>query len=236
MKNNRKKLIELKNVSKTYDMGNNNIVKALRDINLDIYEGEFLAVLGPSGSGKSTLLHMMGLLDVPTEGDIYVEGSYTNNLNEDEMAYFRGKKIGFIFQVFNLIPSLDSLENVVLPMMIYDVNKREREERAFSLLGEIGLKGREHHKPMELSGGQRQRVAIARSLANDPSILFADEPTGNLDTRTGDEIITLFKQLNSKGKTIVMVTHNEELTRYCDRIIYIKDGKIDSITLNNKAR
>lgn len=236
MKMNKKKLIELKEVCKVYDMGNENIVEALKKFDLDIYEGEFLAILGPSGSGKSTLLHMMGLLDVPSCGEIFVEGEYINEMSEDETAYFRGKKVGFVFQVFNLIPSLNSLENVVLPMMIYDVSKQEREKRALQLLGDIGLKGREFHKPMELSGGQRQRVAIARALANDPPIIFADEPTGNLDSKTGDEIITLFKELNEKGKTIVMVTHNEELTRYCDRIVYIRDGRIDSIEENNKIR
>jgi putative ABC transport system ATP-binding protein len=231
-----KKLIELKQVCKVYDMGNDNIVEALKKFSLDIYEGEFLAILGPSGSGKSTLLHMMGLLDVPSCGEIFVENVFINEMSEDETAYFRGIKVGFVFQVFNLIPSLNALENVTLPMMIYDVGKEKREKRAFKLLNDMGLKGRELHKPMELSGGQRQRVAVARALANDPPIIFADEPTGNLDTRTGDEIITLFKQLNEKGKTIVMVTHNEELTRYCDRIVYIKDGRIDSIRENNKIR
>ena len=230
--NGKKKLIEMKEVCKVYDMGNNNIVQALQKFNLDIYEGEFISILGPSGSGKSTLLHMMGLLDVPSCGEIFVENEFINEMSEDEMAYFRGKKVGFVFQVFNLIPSLNALENVTLPMMIYDMDKDEREKRGIELLDEMGLSGREKHKPMELSGGQRQRVAIARALANDPPIIFADEPTGNLDTKTGDEIITLFKELNEKGKTIVMVTHNEELTRYSDRIVYIKDGRLDKIVDN----
>lgn len=230
--NKKKKLIELREVCKVYDMGADNVVQALHKFSLDIYEGEFLAILGPSGSGKSTLLHMMGLLDVPSCGEIFVDDVFINEMTEDETAYFRGKKVGFVFQVFNLIPSLDALQNVALPMMIYDEGKDEREGRAFKLLKDMGLKGREFHKPMELSGGQRQRVAIARSLANDPPIIFADEPTGNLDSKTGDEIIKLFKELNDKGKTIVMVTHNEELTKYCDRIVYILDGRLDEIREN----
>jgi putative ABC transport system ATP-binding protein len=228
----KKKLIELKEVCKVYDMGKDNVVQALHKVSLDIYDGEFIAILGPSGSGKSTLLHMMGLLDVPSCGEIFVEDVFINEMSEDETAYFRGKKVGFVFQVFNLIPSLNALENVVLPMMIYDVDKFEREERAKKILSEIGLKGREYHKPMELSGGQRQRVAISRAMANNPTIIFADEPTGNLDSKTGDEILNLFKELNDKGKTIVMVTHNEELTKDCDRIIYILDGRIDNIKEN----
>lgn len=217
-------LIDLEDVGKTYEMGDTT-VEALRGSNVGIKEGEFVAVMGPSGSGKSTLMNMIGALDTPTSGEVNIDGQHISKLAEDELALLRSKKIGFIFQQFNLIPSMNATENVALPMLFRGKSKKERTERAEKLLERVGLGDRLKHMPSELSGGQRQRVSIARSLANDPDIILADEPTGNLDTETGENIMDLLTELNEEGKTIIMVTHDENDAEYADRIISIVDGK-----------
>lgn len=202
-------------------------VKALNNLNLSIEKGSFTAIIGPSGSGKSTAMNLIGSLDIPTEGDVFIGGSNIKDLNQKQLAVFRGKKIGFVFQQFNLIPSLTALENVMLPMIFQSIPLNERTERAKGLLKEVGLAERMNHLPKELSGGQMQRVAVARALANDPEIILADEPTGNLDSKTGQEIIVLLKNLNKNGKTIVIITHDESIKIYCDVVHYIKDGKLE---------
>ncbi len=223
---NTKKMIELKNVCKTYIMGEGVTVNALQGLSMHVNEGEHISILGPSGSGKSTLLHMMGLLDKPTSGKICLDGHCTEEMSDDERAYIRGKKIGFVFQTFNLIPSLTALENVMLPMMIYNAPREEREERAMELLTQLGMENRAGHKPSQLSGGQRQRVAIARALANDPPIILADEPTGNLDSKTSTEVVEIFDDLHRRGKTLIVVTHDEGIAGCADRVIKIKDGRV----------
>ena len=221
----RKTIIKLDNVWKTYKMGHVNI-NALAGINIDIKEGEFVAVVGPSGSGKSTTMNMIGCLDIPTRGKIYLEQHDISKLPESTLAQIRGKKIGFVFQAFNLIPTLTALENVMLPMTFQSVPREIRLNKARDLLIKLGLKDRLNNLPSELSGGESQRVAIARSLANDPEIILADEPTGNLDSKTGTEIMKLLTNLHEKEhRTIAMVTHDVSLKRHADRIIYIKDGK-----------
>ena len=217
-------MITLEQVRKTYSMGDTE-VEALKDSNVDIEEGEFVAVMGPSGSGKSTLMNMIGALDTPTDGEVFIDEEAISGLSEDELALLRSKKIGFIFQQFNLIPSMNATENVALPMLFRGKSKKERTERAEEILEKVGLGERLHHMPSELSGGQRQRVSIARSLANDPEIILADEPTGNLDTETGENIMELLTELNEEGKTIIMVTHDEHDAEYADRIIKIVDGE-----------
>ncbi len=217
-------IIDLDDVKKIYEMGDTT-VEALKGSNVEIQEGEFVAVMGPSGSGKSTLMNMIGALDTPSSGEVYVGDESISDLGEDELALLRSKKIGFIFQQFNLIPSMNATENVALPMLFRGVNKKERTERAEKILTRVGLGERLHHMPSELSGGQRQRVSIARSLANDPDIILADEPTGNLDSETGESIMDLLTELNEEGKTIIMVTHDENDAEYADRIIKIVDGK-----------
>jgi putative ABC transport system ATP-binding protein len=214
-------LIELSDVRKIYYMGKVE-VPALRGLDLNIKQGEFVSVMGPSGSGKSTFLNMVGLLDSPTSGKIVIDGIDVSSLNEDEQADFRLKKLGFVFQFFSLLMELNSLENVALPLIMDD----RKYEKAVSLLELVGLRDRSAHYPSELSGGQQQRVAIARALANDPAILLADEPTANLDTETAFQIVELFRELNKKGQTIVMVTHEPELGELADRIIRIKDGRV----------
>lgn len=221
-----KPVIELNQVSKTYKMDEIE-VKALNNIDLRINKKEFVAIMGPSGSGKSTLLHMVGCLDRPTEGKIFLDGIDISTLNDSALARLRGNKLGFVFQFFNLYPTLTALENVELPMMIIEKNERERKERAMKLLNIVGMEKRSEHLPSQLSGGERQRVAIARALANNPSLILADEPTGNLDSKTGEEIMEFLNKLQEKEeKTIVMVTHEPDIARYAERIIYLKDGKI----------
>ncbi|MFO7793498.1 MAG: ABC transporter ATP-binding protein [Candidatus Nanohaloarchaea archaeon] len=217
-------IIDLDNVRKIYEMGDTT-VEALKGSNVEIQEGEFVAVMGPSGSGKSTLMNMIGALDTPSSGEVHVGDEAISKLGEDELALLRSKKIGFIFQQFNLIPSMNATENVALPMLFRGVSKKERTESAEEILTRVGLGERLHHMPSELSGGQRQRVSIARSLANDPDIILADEPTGNLDSETGENIMDLLTELNEEGKTIIMVTHDENDAEYADRIIKIVDGK-----------
>ncbi|MEK6808269.1 MAG: ABC transporter ATP-binding protein [Nanoarchaeota archaeon] len=221
-----KSIIKLENVWKKYKVGNVE-VNALQGLNLNINKGEFLAIMGPSGSGKSTTVNMIGCLDVPTKGRIFLDTHDISMLTESELAQIRGKKIGFIFQQFNLIQSLTALENVILPMIFQRISEKERIDRAKTLLELVGLGDRFAHKPTELSGGQQQRVAIARALVNNPEVIIADEPTGNLDSKTGSDVLTFLQKLNKKDKkTIVMVTHDSTLTKMADRIEYLKDGRI----------
>ncbi len=218
-------LLKLENVYKIYPLGGEQVA-AINGISLSIHKGDFVALIGPSGSGKSTAMNLVGCLDTASKGNIYLNNINIQNLEESELAQIRGKKIGFIFQTFNLIPSLDALENVALPMTFQNVPRSIRIQKAKELLQQVGLGERINHLPNQLSGGQRQRVAIARSLINDPDIILADEPTGNLDTKTGVEIMTLLVELNKEGKTIILVTHNNELTKLANKIILLKDGKI----------
>ena len=217
--------IKLEDVRKEYHLGDT-LVEALSGVDVEIEEGEFVAIMGPSGSGKSTLMNMIGALDIPTSGEVSVEGTDISTLSEDKLAVLRSKKVGFVFQQFNLIPSMNATENVALPMLFRGKSKKERTGRAENILQKVGLGDRLTHMPSELSGGQRQRVSIARSLANDPDIILADEPTGNLDTETGEKIMDLLTELNEEGKTIIMVTHDEKDANYANRVINIVDGKI----------
>jgi putative ABC transport system ATP-binding protein len=218
-------VIEVINVKKSYVLGDME-VPILRDINLTVHEGEFLAIMGPSGSGKSTLMNLIGFLDRPTEGKIIIKGLDVSELSDKEIARLRGLEIGFVFQTFNLIPRLTALENVELPTYANSREGVDAHKRAKELLNMVGLADRMHHKPGELSGGQSQRVAIARALINDPAIILADEPTGNLDSRTGCEILGMFTRLNKDGRTIVMITHDPEIAKYADRVVLVKDGII----------
>ncbi len=218
--------IKLDNVWKIYKMGEVE-VPALKGINLEVKQGEFLAVMGPSGSGKSTAMNMIGVLDIPTRGKISLKGQDISKLSESDLAQIRGKTIGFIFQQFNLISTLSALENVTLPMIFQNMPKDERVERALKLLEMVGLRERIDHKPGEMSGGQQQRVAIARSLINDPEVILADEPTGNLDSESGHKVIDFLQDLHKKEKkTIVMVTHDEDIAKFAGRTEYLHDGQI----------
>jgi len=221
-----KEIIELKNVHKDYVVGDS-VISAIEAVNLKINKGEFIAIVGPSGSGKSTMMNLVGALDLATEGSIFLDGQDIEHLDESELAQIRGKKIGFVFQTFNLIPTLTALENVTLPMMFQDYSKEERIERGEMLLKEIGLEKRADFLVTKLSGGERQRVAIARALANNPEVILADEPTGNLDSKTGNLIIQILKKLNKQGKTIILVTHDLEKARQAKRIIRLRDGRIE---------
>ncbi len=218
-------IIELKDVCRYYQLGDEE-VKALCDVDLQIKRGDFLAIVGPSGSGKSTMMNLVGALDLSSHGDIFLDGQNIEHLPESELAQIRGKKIGFVFQTFNLIPTLNVLENIALPMIFHGVKKEERIKRAEEIVKEVGLTHRKNHLPKELSGGERQRVAIGRALANDPEVILADEPTGNLDSHTGLGIIKLFVELNKKGKTIILVTHNLDLIKYSQKVLKIADGKV----------
>lgn len=218
-------LISLKNIWKSYYLGSE-VVNALRGINLDIFENSFVSISGPSGSGKSTLMSIVGCLDKPSKGSIFLEGRNIENLSDDRLSRLRGKKIGFVFQKFNLIANLSALQNVALPMAFQGVGQSTRQKRAFELLDFVGLGNRVYHKPNELSGGEQQRVAIARALSNDPEVILADEPTGNLDSSNGKKIMDFFKTLKNQGKTIIFVTHDNSLTKYADRIIRLMDGKV----------
>ena len=224
------KIIELKNVSKHYFMGDN-VVRAIDGVDMTIERGDFVAIMGPSGSGKSTGMNLTGSLDLATHGEIYLDGQDIEHLEESELAQIRGKKIGFIFQQFNLIPNLTAKGNVMLPMLFQGVSREERESRAEELLAMVELKDRMEHFPNQLSGGQQQRVAIARSLANDPEVILADEPTGNLDSKTEIKIMDFLTRMNSKGKTIIIVTHSPEIAeKYARTIYWLKDGKIEKVT------
>ncbi len=227
-------IIKLENVWKIYHVGDSQ-VNALADISLEIYEGEFVAIQGPSGSGKSTAMNMVGCLDIPTKGKIFLEGENISEMTESELAQLRGQKIGFVFQQFNLINTLSAIENIALPMTFQGINIEKRTNQAKKILSSLDLAERGHHKPNELSGGQQQRVAIARALSNNPDIVLADEPTGNLDSKTGKYIMDLLIKLNKeKNKTIIMVTHDNELSKYAQKIFYLKDGKITNIKINKK--
>jgi len=225
----KEKIIELNEVWKIYKMDEVDF-PALQGMNLEVNKGEFLAVVGPSGSGKSTALNAIGALDVPTKGVIYLDGKDISKLSESMLAQIRGKKIGFVFQSFHLIPSLSALENVALPMTFQRIQIAERMKKAKELLTSVGLGDKLNNLPSQLSGGERQRVAIARALANNPEVILADEPTGNLDSKTGVEILNLLKNLNKKeGKTLIVVTHDEKIAKEADRIAYLEDGKVVSV-------
>jgi len=236
MENQEPAIIKLEDVWKIYHMGEVE-VPALRGLNLEIYPGEFVAIMGPSGSGKSTAMNMIGCLDVPTRGHIFLEGRDISRLHESDLAQIRGKTIGFIFQTFNLMPGLTALENVMLPMTFQGIPRHEREMRAEKLLNLVGLSDRINHKPTELSGGQQQRVAIARSLANDPEVILADEPTGNLDTKTGREVMEMLSNLHrEEKKVIIMVTHDQDISQYAERILHLRDGRIVSDEENRSPK
>lgn len=229
-----KAVVELKDIYKIYCMGSV-CVNALNGVDLKINNGEFVAIMGPSGSGKSTMMHIIGALDLPSKGKVFLGGTDVSNLEEDDLAKIRGQKIGFVFQDFNLIPTLTALENVMLPMLFQDSNKsiELQEKHCKALLSLVGLGERVHHKPTELSGGQQQRVAIARSLVNDPEIILADEPTGALDSKSSEEIMDLLKDLNKKGKTVIIITHDKTVAKAAKRNINLKDGKIIEDKLNH---
>ena len=229
------KIIETHAISKRYVMGEE-VIDALKDVTITVNKGEYVAFMGPSGSGKSTLMNIVGCLDTPSTGKYILNGQDVSEMSENELASVRNKEIGFVFQTFNLLPRQSALENVALPLIYAGYSKKERTEIAMKTLKGVGLDNRALHKPNELSGGQRQRVAVARALVNEPSILLADEPTGNLDTKTSYEIMDLFDQLHKKGNTIVMVTHEDDIAQYAHRIIRLRDGVVESDTINHNVR
>jgi putative ABC transport system ATP-binding protein len=220
-------VIDIENITKEYVMGEE-IVRALRGVSLRIHGNEYLAIMGPSGSGKSTLMNMLGCLDTPTSGRYEFNGRNVSAMDDDELAAIRNREIGFVFQTFNLLPRSDSLRNVELPLIYAGLDPDTRRERAAQVLRDVGLGDRLHHKPNELSGGQRQRVAIARALVNDPSIILADEPTGNLDSKTGEEIMALFEDLYQRGNTVILVTHEPDIARHARRTVHLRDGLVES--------
>jgi putative ABC transport system ATP-binding protein len=220
-------VIDIENITKDYVMGEE-VVRALRGVSLQIHSNEYITVMGPSGSGKSTLMNMLGCLDTPTSGRYEFNGRNVSAMNDDELATIRNREIGFVFQTFNLLPRANSLRNVELPLIYAGIDPETREERAAQVLREVGLGDRLYHKPNELSGGQRQRVAIARALVNRPSIVLADEPTGNLDSKTGEEIMALFDNLYQRGNTIILVTHEADIARHARRTVHLRDGLIES--------
>lgn len=227
------RVIDIQDVKKSYQMGEQ-VVHALRGVTLNIKRNEYVALMGPSGSGKSTLMNMLGCLDTPSSGLYLLNDQNVSTLIDDELAEIRNKEIGFVFQTFNLIPRLSSLENVALPLVYSGMKKSERLAKAQRVLESVGLGDRVHHKPNELSGGQRQRVAVARALVNDPSIILADEPTGNLDSKTSIEIMALFEEIHNNGNTVILVTHEPDIAEHAHRIIRLKDGEIESDILNQE--
>jgi len=230
-------IICIKDVWKKYTMGKAGDLVVLKDINLEINKGDFVAIVGPSGSGKSTMMNIVGALDLPSWGEVFLRGKSIGKMSESDLAVLRGQTIGFIFQQFNLLSTLSALKNVMLPMEMIDVNEGNAKNRAIELLSMLGLEHRVHHKPNELSGGQQQRVAIARSLANNPDIILADEPTGNLDSKTGRFIMEFLQKMNSEeGKTIILITHDLDLVSYATKVVYILDGKIEKIENLKKAK
>ena len=224
-------LIKITNIKRDFPLGNE-IVYVLKGIDLEIKKGEYVALMGPSGSGKSTLMNILGCLDTPTSGTYILNGKHVSEMQDDELAGIRNKEIGFVFQTFNLMPRTTALDNVALPMVYAGFSKSERIERATEVLTQVGLDDRMDHKPNQLSGGQRQRVAVARALVNKPSIILADEPTGNLDSKTSVEIMNLFNEIHTNGNTVILVTHEDEIAAYAHRIIRLRDGIIESDTLN----
>ncbi|WP_019988931.1 ABC transporter ATP-binding protein [Rudanella lutea] len=228
-------IIETRNIAKRYVMGSE-VIEALKSVTIDVKKGEYVAFMGPSGSGKSTLMNIVGCLDTPTSGSYVLNGKDVSNMSENELAEVRNQEIGFVFQTFNLLPRQTSLENVALPLIYAGYTKSQRIEKAMLALKNVGLENRAGHRPNELSGGQRQRVAVARALVNDPSILLADEPTGNLDTKTSYEIMDLFDQIHSKGNTVIMVTHEEDIAEYAHRIVRLRDGLVESDRANEHVR
>ena len=224
-------LITLTDIGRKYVIGSETI-HALKSVSLTIDKGEFVALMGPSGSGKSTLMNILGCLDTPTKGSYILNGNQVSEMTDSELAEIRNKEIGFVFQTFNLLPRSSSLENVALPLVYAGIGRTEREQRAQTTLENVGLGNRVHHKPNELSGGQRQRVAVARALVNNPSIILADEPTGNLDTKTSVEIMGLLEEIHSKGNTIILVTHEEDIAQHAHRIVRMRDGLIENDYLN----
>ncbi len=229
-----KTIISLVDISKIYVLGQVTI-PALQSITLDIHKNEYVALMGPSGSGKSTLMNIVGCLDTPTGGEYILNGQNVSRMTDDELATIRNKEIGFVFQTFNLLPRLSALENVALPLVYAGIKKSERLKRAAEVLAEVGLSDRMHHKPNELSGGQRQRVAVARALVTNPSIILADEPTGNLDSKTSYEIMGLFDEIYKAGNTVILVTHEEDIARYARRIVRLKDGLVESDVVNREV-
>jgi len=227
-------IIEISNLVKRYEMGNEEVY-ALRDVSLTIGSNEYVAIMGPSGSGKSTLMNMLGCLDTPTAGTYFFNGQDVREMNDDDLAEIRNREIGFVFQTFNLLPRATALQNVELPLVYSGVGKTERQDRAKQALEKVQLSDRMTHRPNELSGGQRQRVAIARAIVTAPSIILADEPTGNLDTKTGHDIMALFRSLWEGGNTVILVTHEEDVARHARRIIRLRDGRIESDKVNPDA-
>lgn len=223
----RKPLIQLGDITRVYRMGEHE-VHALAGVSLEVLQNEYVAIMGPSGSGKSTLMNIIGCLDTPTSGEYYLNEQRVSEMTDNELAEVRNREIGFVFQTFNLLPRADCMHNVELPLVYSGISKRVRKDMALRALESVGLGDRVHHKPNELSGGQRQRVAVARALVNDPSIILADEPTGNLDTKTGEEIMHLLELLFRRGNTILLVTHEEEIARHARRVIRLRDGRIES--------
>jgi putative ABC transport system ATP-binding protein len=224
-------LIELKGISKIYQVGTQE-VPALRDIDISVRENEYVAIMGPSGSGKSTLMNIVGCLDVPTSGTYHLKDREVSRLDDDELAEIRSSEIGFVFQTFNLLPRMTAFQNVELPLIYGRAERQSRAERVWETLDAVGLRERAHHRPNELSGGQRQRVAIARALINRPSIILADEPTGNLDSTTGEEIMQVFRKLNQNGNTVILVTHEQYIAEHARRIVRLLDGAVASDTIN----
>ncbi|RCT54882.1 ABC transporter ATP-binding protein [Winogradskyella sp. KYW1333] len=225
-------VIEIRNIIRDFKLGQQT-VHVLKGIDLDIKKGEYVAIMGPSGSGKSTLMNLLGCLDTPTSGTYVLNGKDVSQMSEDELAEIRNTEIGFVFQTFNLLPRTTALENVALPMIYAGASKKVRSERASEVLTDVGLADRMDHKPNQLSGGQRQRVAVGRALVNKPSIILADEPTGNLDSKTSLEIMELFDEIHANGNTVIMVTHEEDVAAHAKRIIRLNDGMIDTDTYNN---
>jgi putative ABC transport system ATP-binding protein len=227
-------VIKLEDITRHFKIGSE-LIKALNGVSLEIFRNEYVALMGPSGSGKSTLMNLLGCLDTPTSGRYLLNNKDVSKMEDDELAEIRNKEIGFVFQTFNLLPRLTALENVALPLIYAGFNKHEREERAKEVLAHVGLQDRMTHKPNELSGGQRQRVAVARALVNKPSIILADEPTGNLDTKTSYEIMALFEEIHKNGNTIIIVTHEEDIALHTNRIVRMRDGKIESDMINQNV-
>ncbi len=231
----KKEVMRTVEIGRSYVMGEETI-HALKSVSITVNRGEYVAFMGPSGSGKSTLMNIVGCLDTPSKGEYILNGKNVSQMSDDELAEIRNKEIGFVFQTFNLLPRSTALDNVALPLIYAGYSKADREAKAFEALKNVGLANRARHKPNELSGGQRQRVAIARALVNDPSIILADEPTGNLDSKTSHEIMDLFDQLYQKGNTIIMVTHEEDIANYAHRIIRLRDGLVESDKINEHVR